>query len=115
LSDVSPLKPSDPDAPVQSTRDHAVIWKWARAREAEPATGEESASGPASSLKVADGGSALRFNFPSLSRFRQIKWTEWFEHFDRHGLMFVYDKDDPDRRLSNRYRLVKAADWDGHR
>jgi len=110
LPDVSPRKQADPDAPLVSTRDHQVIWKWARAREAEPATGSESPSGPASSLKVADGGSALRFNFPSLSRFRQIKWSEWFEHFDQHGLVFVYDKDDPTRQPSNRYRIVRAED-----
>jgi hypothetical protein len=99
---------------VPSTRDHDIIWKWARAREAEPATGEETASGPASPYKVADGGSALRFNFPSLSRFRRIKWSEWFEHFDRHGLTFVYDdKDEPNHRPSTTYRLVKAKDWEG--
>jgi hypothetical protein len=114
VPDGSRRKPADPNAPALSTRDHQVIWKWARARDAEPATGEESPSGPASALKVADGGSALRFNFPSLSRFRGIKWSEWFDHFDRHGLTFVYDKDDPEHRPSNRYRIVKTTDWDGH-
>lgn len=113
MPDVSRRKPADPNAPVLSTRDHEVIWKWARGRDAEPATGEASASGPASPLKVVDGGSALRFNFPSLSRFRKIKWSEWFEHFDRHELVFVYDKEDPATRPSTRYRLVKAKDWDG--
>ena len=96
-----------------STQDHAIIWKWARTREAEPATGEETPSGPASSLKVVDGGSALRFNFPSLSRFRGIKWSEWFEHFDRHGLTFIYDNEEPNHRPSTKYRLVKGNDWDG--
>ncbi len=113
ISNVSRDKRPDPDAAVLSTRDHEVIWKWARAHEATPATGEETSSGPASALKVADGGSALRFNFPALSRFRQISWTEWFDHFDRHHLTFVYDKCEPGEAPSNRYRLVHAEDWAG--
>jgi hypothetical protein len=113
ISDVSRDKPPDPDAAVLSTRDHEVIWKWAHARSAEPSTGEETASGPASALKVADGGSALRFNFPALSRFRQISWTEWFDHFDRNHLTFVYDNSGPGQQPSMRYRLVHAEDWEG--
>jgi hypothetical protein len=113
ISDVSRDKPPDPDAAVLSTRDHEVIWKWARAREAEPSTGEETASGPASALKVADGGSGLRFNFPALSRFRRISWTEWFDHFDRNHLTFVFDNSEPGQPPSMRYRLVHAEDWGG--
>jgi hypothetical protein len=113
VPDVSRREPADPNAAVLSTRDHEVIWKWARARDAEPATGEESESGPASAMKVADGGSGLRFNFPAISRFRRIKWSEWFEHFDRHELTFVYDRNEQGQPTSSRYRLVRAKDWDG--
>jgi hypothetical protein len=113
ISKVSRDKAPDPDAAVLSTCDHEVIWKWARAREAEPATGEETASGPASALKVADGGTALRFNFPALSRFRRISWTEWFDHFDSHHLTFVYDRSEAGHPPSTRYRLVHAADLEG--
>ena len=91
VPDVSRTKPPDPTAAVLSTRDHEVIWKWARSREAEPATGEDTASGPASSMRVVDGGTALRFNFPAMSRFRRISWREWFDHFDHNHLTFVYD------------------------
>ena len=61
--------PGDPDDQILATRDHAVIREWAKVFSAEPATGEETASGPASSLKINDG-SSLRFNFPALGRFR---------------------------------------------
>ena len=113
IAEVSRDKAPDPDAAVLSTRDHEVIWKWARAHEAEPATGEQTSSGPASALKVSDGGSGLRFNFPALSRFRQISWTEWFDHFDRNRLTFVFDKSEPGHPPSNRFRLVHAEDWGG--
>ena len=56
---------------ILATRDHAVIREWARVLCAEPATGVESPSGPATSMKVADGGSVLRFNFPGIGRFRE--------------------------------------------
>jgi hypothetical protein len=113
VPDVSRTKPPDPAAAVLSTRDHEVIWKWARSREAEPATGEETASGPASSMRVVDGGTALRFNFPAMSRFRQISWREWFNHFDHNHLTFVYDNSEPGRQPSMRYRIVHAEEWDG--
>jgi len=61
-------------------------------------------------MKVADGGSALRFNFPAVSRFRRITWQEWFEHFDRHHLTFVYDRTEPGHRPSARYRIVSAEE-----
>jgi hypothetical protein len=105
--------PADPGATVVSTRDHQVIWKWARERGAEPSTGEATESGPPSAMKVADGGAGLRFNFPGVSRFRPIGWSEWFEHFDRHRLTFVYEKGEVGRPASARYRIVHAEDWDG--
>jgi hypothetical protein len=94
-----------------ATRDHDVIFRWAARRQATPATGQATPSGP-STVNVNDGGAGIRFNFPGVALFRAIAWEEWFEHFDRHELAFVYDND----RLhaaTNRYRLVKAHDWAG--
>jgi len=102
--------PADRDAPVVSTKDHLVIRQWAEQRQAEPATGEATRSGPAT-VNVADGGAGVRFNFPGYRPFRPISWEEWFENFDSHGCAFVYDNDSPDARPSMRYRIVKAADW----
>ncbi len=79
-----------------ATRDKALIRRWADRHDAEPATGEATASGP-STISVNDGGAGIRFNFPSAAPFRPISWDEWFENFDRHGLVFVYDEDVPDR------------------
>jgi hypothetical protein len=101
---------ADPNAPIiqWSTRDPALIRKWARLHQAEPATGQATSSGGASSMRVEDGGSGLRFNFPGASRFREISWDEWFEHFGRHDLLFVCDDPDADGSPGAHYRLVRA-------
>jgi hypothetical protein len=104
--------PADGTAPVVATKDHLVIRQWAEQRQAEPATGEATRSGPAT-VKVADGGAGVRFNFPGHGPFRPISWEEWFENFDAYGCAFVYDNDPPDARPSMRYRIVKASEWRG--
>lgn len=78
------------------TTDHDVIRQWAARHSAEPATGEATASGPAT-VAVNDGGAGIRFNFPGVARFRPISWEEWFEHFERHGLAFAFDEEVRDR------------------
>jgi hypothetical protein len=94
---------------VVFTRDHDVIRYWAAQRQAEPATGEATGSGPATS-KVNDGGAGIRFNFPGVGLFRPISWEEWLENFDHHQCAFVYD-DESARPPSTGYRIVKADDW----
>jgi hypothetical protein len=91
-----------------ATRDHAIIEDWAARRGAEPATGESTSTGPAT-IDVNDGGAGIRFNFPGVARFRPIGWPEWFDNFDRHELMFVFDEVEG-RPLSTRFRFVKAND-----
>jgi hypothetical protein len=101
--------PLDAATQVVFTRDHEVIKQWALRRQAEPATGEATASGPAT-VEVKDGGAGVRFNFPGTGTYRPISWDEWLENFDTHECAFVYDNDSTGP-LSNRYRIVKAADW----
>jgi hypothetical protein len=101
--------PLAPSAHAVFTRDHQVIRDWAVKRQAVPATGEATASGPAT-VDVKDGGAGVRFNFPGVGTYRPIEWHEWFDNFDRHGCAFVYDNDAA-APLSNRYRIVKAAEW----
>lgn len=79
-----------------ATQDHAVIQVWAARHHAEPAIQDDQASG-ASPLKVNDGGTIVRFNFPAAARFRPVAWDEWFEQFDRLRLMFVYEEEVVDR------------------
>jgi hypothetical protein len=79
-----------------ATRDHAEIQRWGARHHAEPATGESTPSGPAT-LDVRDGGAGIRLNFPGTGRFRPITWDEWFEHFERHHLLFVYEEEIADR------------------
>ena len=96
-----------------ATRERDVIRRWAERHCAEPATGEATTSGPAT-VDVNDGGAGIRFNFPAAARFRPISWEEWFAHFDRHDLLFVYEEEIPDRA----YELWKARgeadgrDWE---
>jgi len=101
---------SDASAAVLATRDPELIKEWARDLGAEPATGEATASGPATALKVADGGTGLRFNFPGMSPFREISWVEWFDHFSRYDLTFVYDNPRMSQPSSARYRIVSTTD-----
>jgi hypothetical protein len=98
--------------PVAATRDHALIQRWAVQHQAEPATGEKTASG-AGTLDVNDGGAGIRFNFPAVGRFRPISWEEWFANFETHELVFVYDRDTGGRGASYRYRLVKMEALQG--
>jgi hypothetical protein len=79
-----------------ATQDHDVIRRWAARHQAQPATGEATPSGPAT-IQVNDGGAGIRFNFPGTGAFRPISWDEWFDHFDRHHLIFVYEEDVADR------------------
>jgi len=88
-----------------ATRDRELIRRWAADRHAEPATGERTASG-GGSIKVDDGGAGIRFNFPAAGRFRPISWDEWFQNFDAHELVFVYERDRPGASTSYRYRLL---------
>jgi hypothetical protein len=101
--------PLAPSTQVVFTRDHEVIRHWAEKRQAVPATGEATASGPAT-VDVQDGGAGVRFNFPGTGTYRPISWDEWFGNFDTHECAFVYDND-ATAPASNRYRIVKAAEW----
>jgi hypothetical protein len=105
----SATTPLDDSTQVVFTRDREVIRRWAEQHQAEPATGEATASGPAT-VNVADGGAGIRFNFPGLSAFRPITWDEWFANFDEHECAFVFDNASS-TPPSNRYRIVKARDW----
>jgi hypothetical protein len=99
---------------VLATRDHEVVRRWAAHRQAKPATGEATRSGPAT-INVNDGGAGIRFNFPGVSpQFRAIRWEEWFDAFDQHQLVFVYENF-PEQKWppSTRFRFVKADDWPG--
>ena len=91
---------------VLATEDRELIREWAARHDAQPATGEATASG-AATVNVQDGGAGIRFNFPAAAQFRPITWDEWFRNFTDHDLIFVYEKDVPGQPPSARYRLVR--------
>lgn len=106
-------EPAAPAVGTLATRDHEVIRHWAARRQAEPATGEATASGPGA-VDVNDGGAGIRFNFPGFGQFRPITWEEWFDNFDRHQLTFVYEGQSEDGGTpSATWRLVKTERWEG--
>ncbi|WP_291989784.1 hypothetical protein [Luteitalea sp.] len=102
--------------PLVGTRDPRLVRAWASHHGAEPATGEATASGPAT-VSVNDLGSGLRFNFPGASRFRDVTWDEWLAHFETAQLVFVFERtasadDTSSPRVGGAlYRVVTAADW----
>jgi hypothetical protein len=103
-----------PGVRTRATCDHATIRRWAVQHAAEPATGQESASGPAV-RNVNDTGAGIRFNFPGFARYRTIAWREWFDHFEQHELMFVYEDEDPEQVAElARARWLARGGADGH-
>jgi hypothetical protein len=102
-----------------ATRDPQLIREWAARRDAEPATGQATRSGPAI-INIQDGGAGIRFNFPGAARFRPISWEEWFEHFDAHHLVFVHPDEPREQIASRAFQLWESrgaieghdlADW----
>ncbi len=103
-------------AHLVGTRERELVRAWADHQGAEPATGEATASGPAT-LDVNDQGTGLRFNFPGAGRFREVSWDEWLEHFATAELVFVFETAPPAGAQSGShfggayYRIVSAAEW----
>ncbi|WP_406040388.1 hypothetical protein OG799_31325 [Micromonospora sp. NBC_00898] len=90
-----------PERPGRSlvTANHEVIQRWARARNAKPATiaGTEREGRPG----------VLTFNIPGYresSRIRQITWDDWFRTFDLRRLNLIYQEQLRDGRQSNFFR-----------
>jgi len=110
--------PQDPPGVrTRTTIDHIEIRRWAVQHSAEPATGEETRSGP-SVQHVNDMGAGIRFNFPGFARYRTITWREWFENFEAHCLLFVYEESDPEQIATlarERWRTRGGGDGDDHK
>ncbi|MFC0006893.1 hypothetical protein ACFFJW_22280, partial [Micromonospora siamensis] len=90
-----------PERPGRSlvTANHEVIQRWARARNARPATiaGTEREGRPG----------VLTFNIPGYresGRIREISWDDWFRTFDARRLNLIYQEQLRDGRQSNFFR-----------
>lgn len=102
-------------AHLVGTCDECLVKAWAEHHGAEPATGEATASGPAT-VVVNDQGSGLRFNFPGASRFRAVTWEEWLAHLAGARLVFVFEIAPPagtqvGARFGAFYRVLSRRDW----
>ena len=89
---------------IAATTDHEQIKAWATRHDAAPATGQATGSG-AAIVDVKDGGAGIRFNFPGFARLRPISWDEWFDNFERHDLLFVYEDQDRDEIAARAYAV----------
>ena len=96
-----------PGVQTKATCDHADIMRWAAQHNAQPATGEATASGPAG-RDVNDMGAGIRFNFPGFAPFRPILWDEWFDNFDRNDLRFVFEEEDTAQIAARAYAHWQA-------
>ncbi|MBY8873001.1 hypothetical protein K7640_14285 [Micromonospora sp. PLK6-60] len=90
-----------PERPGRSlvTTNHEVIQRWARARNARPAT--------IAGTERGDRAGVLTFNLPGYresSRIREITWDEWFRTFDARRLNLIYQEQMRDGRPSNFFR-----------
>ncbi|MEU9737971.1 hypothetical protein AB0E12_02090 [Micromonospora chersina] len=99
-----------PERPGRSlvTTNHEVIQRWARARNAKPATiaGTERGDRPG----------VLTFNIPGYresSRIREVTWDDWFRTFDSRGLNLIYQEQMRDGRQSNFFRTENPNREDG--
>ncbi|MET7966669.1 hypothetical protein [Micromonospora sp. NPDC005305] len=99
-----------PERPGRSlvTTNHEVIQRWARARNAKPATiaGTERGDRPG----------VLTFNIPGYresSRIREVSWDDWFRTFDLRGLNLIYQEQMRDGRQSNFFRTENPNREDG--
>jgi hypothetical protein len=104
LSVVSKQPDTRPGVRIAATTDHEQIRRWAARHGAQPATGQATASGPAT-VDINDGGAGIRFNFPGFAPLRAITWDEWFNNFERHDLLFVYEEADRDAIASRAYSV----------
>lgn len=81
-----------------ATTHHEVIKQWAEARDAVPATVENTEHG--------DRLGVLRFDFGGENdNLRKVSWDEWFETFDARKLNFIYQEQRSDGKQSNFFRL----------
>jgi hypothetical protein len=90
-----------PERPGRSlvTTNHEVIKRWARARQAKPATIEGTERGGRPGV--------LTFNFPGWKeggRLKQVTWDDWFRTFDSRRVNFIYQEQKSDGRQSNFFR-----------
>ncbi|GHJ51258.1 hypothetical protein Nm8I071_05650 [Nonomuraea sp. TT08I-71] len=99
-----------PERPGRSlvTTNHEVIQRWARARNAKPATiaGTERGDRPG----------VLTFNIPGYresSRIREVSWDDWFRTFDSRRLNLIYQEQMRDGRQSNFFRTENPNREDG--
>lgn len=91
-------------ARAQWTDDHEFIRQWVEERGGKPSavigTGGEDDPG------------IIRIDFPGFSgegKLHPISWEEWFDKFDEHDLVLLYQEETASGEVSNFNKLVKRS------
>ena len=89
---------------AQKTTDHDEIRKWAEARDGRPSiVGATADNGR--------GGGLLRIDFGDKDReLDEVEWDEFFEIFDKNGLVFLHQDKTSDGQTSRFNKFVSADD-----
>lgn len=85
----------------KTTKDHAVIRRWAEQRGGKPAV----------VMGTEGGGGILRINFPGGAEetLENTSWDEFFRIFDERQLAFLYQEDTAEGKQSRFCKFVDAG------
>lgn len=89
---------------ARKTTDHAEIRKWVEARDGRPSiVGATGANGREGGL--------LRIDFGDKDEeLDEVEWDEFFEIFDKNGLVFLHQDKTSDGKISRFNKFVSADD-----
>ncbi len=95
----SPDEHADRNGQTLATKNHDVIRRWAKERDAVPAT--------VASTERGNRPGVLRFRFgdSESGRLEKIDWKDWFQTFDERDLTFLYQERLRNGNQSNFFRF----------
>jgi hypothetical protein len=86
---------------AKETRDHDTIRRWVEERGGHPATVADTA-------RQGEKAGLLRIDFdPPDEKLERISWDDFFEKFDREGLVFLYQDTTADGHISRFHKFVE--------
>ena len=84
---------------ARTTTDHETIRKWAEKRGGKPTTVRGTGAD--------DGAGILRLDFePADNELEPISWNEFFEKFDSANLLFLYQDETAEGKVSRFHKFV---------
>jgi hypothetical protein len=94
---------------AKQTTDHDKIRRWVEQRGGHPAT-------VAGTARKGEGAGLLRIDFdPPDEKLKRIAWEEFFEKFDREGLVFLHQDKTAEGKTSRFHKFVERETADQRR